>query len=586
MIRKLFQLLLLIVVVLFFITSLILKERAVVIPPRKKNSVPDLNNAESPLEFLTVVSRKADTIALSSEKETFSKVTNHGVMSRFNRTYMNIMEHCVLLKSMDFNKTITSAQYSRIEKIVKDANQKVLYVDIQTYNKQNQKKTIGGDLLHVTGRQIDGDGKIAGYVMDLGKGKYIGLLNVPWSGQTEVTAHLEFALENSCSSLQAIEDFGNMHYALEQGYGIRAYFQRDLGVEEYTACSPDSFISGYTDLCNMTELNGNMSWFCVRPTDPRLQCTDVRSFRMGPLSIATDKTPKKVIKPTMEKFTHKHVVKLEGFGQVKKDSSSIHLPFCSQRQLLDTWQEALTRPSGYWWGGRWHFANCHPNIPHDMDKYRQCLRGKTIYFFGDSTVRQYMQYLCEHLLDINRNKISVYFLGENGTTYHLRDVISKYGISMAFRKHAMPMHNPKFPSHGITSYSTELQTLSQSDILDDSLIVCIGLHLHFKVFPIKVFRDRIAKLAVAITEFLKKKPKTKFLFKGPHYINADINCFHSDMALLYRDIVYDEFSKLNLLSKVIYLDTWWITVTFDNNLTHPKKYVFESQIQQFMAYLC
>ena len=68
------------------------------------------------------------------------------------------------------------------------------------------------------------------------------------------------------------------------------------------------------------------------------------------------------------------------------------LPDCSSVSKRATWVQQ--KPSGFFYQGRWDLNFC--NLPRD-DKFGECLRGKNLSIFGDSTTRKWYTYMRERL---------------------------------------------------------------------------------------------------------------------------------------------------------------------------------------------
>ena len=54
-------------------------------------------------------------------------------------------------------------------------------------------------------------------------------------------------------------------------------------------------------------------------------------------------------------------------------------------------------PAGYYYQGVWHALGGSTVHQFNIEAITQCLKGKVIYMFGDSTVRQFFEYLTAEL---------------------------------------------------------------------------------------------------------------------------------------------------------------------------------------------
>jgi len=496
--------------------------------------------------------------------------------------YDVLMHRCKNMDIRTFRESKSSAIYSRITGVTEDkSDMNAIFVHIQTFDQLNRSKTVGGDLLHVIVTSDHVGERVAGHVIDHRDGRYTGVVRFLWTDQVKIQVQIGSALENVCLRLLATDKFGNLAFSQVRAWGIRGHYIGHDEVKEFTPCGPNIDIYGYNNTCNYTQTNDNIPWYCGKPRDVRLLCSDIKAYKCGPFDVSAASQFEKVILPTVETLKNNVSFK-HNWDKPYKHSSKTSFEKCSKRSSVYSWREGVDQPSGYWYNSTWNFFNCSSGIRHDPATYRQCLKGKTFYFFGDSTVQQYVVFLFEKVMNFT-SKNYVDFKGYHGD-YHFRRVFSGQGINVVYFKHAMLFHNPHLPTKGITSIPTEMTILALSDIPDKDLIVFVSYHAHFQEYPISVFVDRISKLVRAVKRLLSVKPRTKVFFKGPHFIHDDMRWFDNRISLLYRDIVRDAFS--DLASDVIYLDTWWVTVTHSNTDLHPQGDTFMSLIQQFMTYLC
>jgi len=260
-------------------------------------------------------------------------------------------------------------------------------------------------------------------------------------------------------------------------------------------------------------MNDNMSWYCGKPRDTHLQCSDIKGFQAGFFDVSAAHKFEKLLIPSVEYL--KHPVNLAfNSDQTSQNpiTSNTNLEKCSRRSSVYSWREGFDQPSGYWFNKTWIFYNCSSSIRHDPATYRQCLKGKTLYFFGDSTVMQYVRYTVNEIMNLPIKEFADY--KGNEREYHYRQVMSGQGKNLLYFKHAMPFHYPNFLLKVITSIPTELDRLSQSQIPDKDLIVFVSYDVHFHAFPISAFKDRILKLVRAVKYFLSVNPKRKCFSKA------------------------------------------------------------------------
>jgi hypothetical protein len=467
---------------------------------------------------------------------------------------------------------MTSLKFSRVT-VIKLDDEGNITIAIETFDMRNKRKTIGDDVIVVWARQANGDGSVSGHVIDHKNGSYTASVKVYWTGKTKVTLKLASSLENTCLRMKALRKYGNTVFAMQKAWGIRGTFRTNL-LKELTACGANKMIFGYEKVCNFTSLNGGMSWYCGKPKHLKIKCSDIESFGTGPIYNS--------MVPQKEKIRNKGhgIFKQALYLEIPTFNKAIREVSCSQRPVSSSWTESGR--SGYWLYNRWNFVNCFSNIKHDVPSYVRCLKNKNIVLIGDSTVRQYAEYFIEHVLDLGHVNMKD-AIGPN-EQYHAKKLFTNYGINLMYVKHEMPFHNPNFPPNGIVSVPQLLHSLENYNDSNNSLILIINYNSHFSAYPPSKFRERIRHLAMAIESFVIRKPNTKIFFKGPHICIDDSRWFDAKISLLFEEIIREEFSKLR--HKVIYLDVWSITIAHNSENLHPVGNAFNSQIHQFMSYIC
>ena len=67
--------------------------------------------------------------------------------------------------------------------------------------------------------------------------------------------------------------------------------------------------------------------------------------------------------------------------------------FFSETNNLELSQGSGTFPSGYYYNDQWRPRNFQMRRFNDPDNVTECLQKKVVYLFGDSTIRQWFEYL-------------------------------------------------------------------------------------------------------------------------------------------------------------------------------------------------
>ena len=484
---------------------------------------------------------------------------------------------CNWLNSKNISTSITHIRFSKFE-IYEDETNADVHLVIRTFNAENVMKSRGGDFIVVLANQIGGDGLIAGHVIDYQNGTYTGLLKIPWKGRTHVKVKFGAFHENTCLRMHSIDKFGLSVFSLRRPWGIRGKFVTGNNTV-YTACSARSSIYGYKSFCNFTQMNDGESWFCGQPNTNVASCSNLRKFHSGPFSETV------VALPTGDKIRNPTVQYLKQSAEIyvnRSPSVSKSIVKCNERTPIDSWKEIFQFPSGYWQNNTWNFVNCHSYLHYGISTHRTCIQGKTIFLFGDSTLRQYADYFIFQLAE-NKPLVNLRRFGD-GATYHYRKVFINNNANITYLKHAMPFTNYNVPVKNITGYASELRKIAESSTPGNRLVIIVGYHAHFQLYPIDVYQERMRNLVSAIKDLLKAKPMVKIFFKGPTFTFDDSHWFDNKITQVYIQMAFEEFNDIQ--DQVTFLDTWSTSITHETKSIHPSDNAFNAQLQQLFTYLC
>lgn len=161
----------------------------------------------------------------------------------------------------------------------------VITVVIQLRDSYNRTFQDGGDLLRIWMAEESQKASVGGYVIDYGNGIYLGVVEALWAGNPEIN----IAIANRKEHIGVYTGFVTRNGAY---YKINAIFQDGSNVtsRETTFCTawPDSYIYKGLQVCNMTDRNYNMSFYCVKPK--RFSCNDWDTYSFVPMDTILDST--------------------------------------------------------------------------------------------------------------------------------------------------------------------------------------------------------------------------------------------------------------------------------------------------------
>ncbi|KAL8620844.1 hypothetical protein ACOMHN_033241 [Nucella lapillus] len=102
--------------------------------------------------------------------------------------------------------------------------------------------------------------------IDLGNGTYMATIPILWPGPIEVKAALQRPREFNRLALSLMN-------IMKMINGIVASYVSGKK-DEVTLCSFIPVVPGYHQVCNLTSLNGDLPWYCGRPSTPGIKCSD------------------------------------------------------------------------------------------------------------------------------------------------------------------------------------------------------------------------------------------------------------------------------------------------------------------------
>ncbi|XP_053718284.1 NXPE family member 3-like [Synchiropus splendidus] len=279
------------------------------------------------------------------------------------------------------------------------------------------KKT-GGDVLVARVHNSVLQAGVAGQVIDHENGSYTATFPLLWTGK----ATIEVTLLHPSEAVTVIR-------RLNKDNPDRVYFKSVFRLNSISETMNCNFCLRPTKLpvCDFTDLRTGEPWFCFKPK--QLGCESRISHSMGGYhaKIFHDPGEEKVFQIGVNMK-----VKLRSEGPAfvnvlpQRNASS-----GSERNRT---VENLGH-SGYYYRGEWQALDGtrvqHFQKPAAMSK---CLQGKKIYMFGDSTVRQWYEYLVEKLPGL------VNFDFHNGPMtgpYMATDIANN--IFMLYQVHGLPI---------------------------------------------------------------------------------------------------------------------------------------------------
>ncbi|PWA14640.1 hypothetical protein CCH79_00014332 [Gambusia affinis] len=248
-----------------------------------------------------------------------------------------------------------------------------LEVLIKISDFHGRPRETGGDLFYARLQNRAVFAGAAGKVLDHRNGSYTAVFSLLWDGNAEV----EVSLVHPSEAITVLAK-------VTQEYPDRAYFLsvfRSGSITETVRCNV--CLKGPKEkLCNYTDLHTGEPWFCYKPK--KLTCDNRITHSKGGFSFKPESKENQLFQRGVNMK-----VSIPSFGP----SSIKILP-----KLKDGTNEIVkTNPAGYYYQGAWQALDGTTVRQFNNASARtQCLKGKVVHLYGDSTVRQFFEFLTEN----------------------------------------------------------------------------------------------------------------------------------------------------------------------------------------------
>ncbi len=235
------------------------------------------------------------------------------------------------------------------------------------------------------------------------------------------------------------------------------------------------------------------------------------------------------------------------------------------------------RSSGFYFKNKWISIN-RPSLVPNRHNLIQCLNNKTVYFLGDSTLRQWFVYIIEQIEQIKLQK-------------HMFQVL-RFAIGMVNWNNAPYKIAMKYHHHGFPSVAKWVSTKDIHYIANmiDSLpydrprtVYFLSIWAHFTATDLNFYRGRLSSIKRALDRLHRRNPSAVVIVKG-----ANTREGHAAYNNWYQDhlnsVLIEEFIGL---PNVFIIDAWSMTLGHYSGWNiHPVDLVVNNQLAVALPYIC
>ncbi|XP_017325822.1 NXPE family member 3 [Ictalurus punctatus] len=425
-----------------------------------------------------------------------------------------------------------------------------LVVEVHVQNFLGLPKKHGGDFLIARLHSPKLGAGVAGKVHDHKDGNYTVLFPLLWAGVVQV----EITMVHPSEAVAVLKRF-------QKEQPDRVFFKsqfRSGALSDSTECNVCLPLN-QKPFCNYTDPLTGEPWYCYKPKilgcDTRIQ-HHIGGYRTDGITEYDEMFFQRGVNLKVRipaSVTDQVTVLPEAPGQIKLNYTA----------------------AGYYYHDTWRPLNgaVMREFP-DSAAITQCLRGKILYMFGDSTVRQWFEYLTAFVPEFNTH--SPKRVGP------FMAVDFRNNILMHFRLHGPPIRcNPVFTSK-LRYVANELDRIQGGP----DTVVFVSVWAHFNNFPIEMYIRRLRHIRKALVRLLNREPDTLVVIRTPnlHSITPNKGLYGSEWYYLQIDAVLRAmFRGLN----VQLLDAWEMTLAHHlPHDMHPPPIIIKNAMNLILSHIC
>lgn len=431
-----------------------------------------------------------------------------------------------------------------------------LVVKVQMNNFFGQPKKHGGDFLVARLHTPELGAGVVGRVHDHRNGNYSLFFPLLWPGVVQV----DVTMVHPSEAIMVLK-------RLREEQSDRVFFKslfRSRYLSETTLCNLCLPVKKQP-LCNYTDPYTGEPWYCYKPK--LLDCdTRVNHAKGG---------YKKNLLTSYEKKFFQSAVNIKiPIHAAGMDNVTVLPAFKGQT----TWRNLELSQSGFYYRGIWRpLTGVVMRQFNDSSAITQCLRGKMVYMYGDSTVRQWYEYLVAQVPEFKEFN---FYSPKNVGPFMAVD--SNHSIVLRYRCHGPPIRFTTVSSAELHYISNELDGLRGGS----DTVVMISIWSHFSTFPVQVYIRRLRHIRRAVIRLLNREPATIVLIRTANLqkLDPESSLYNSDWFSQQLDSVLRiMFKGLN----VQLVDAWEMTLAHHQpHQLHPSPAIISNMIQFILSHIC
>ncbi|XP_066462210.1 NXPE family member 2-like isoform X1 [Eleutherodactylus coqui] len=433
-----------------------------------------------------------------------------------------------------------------------------LTVQVDVYDYLGKRKTYGGDYLRSRISNPKTRAGSSGSIKDFNNGTYHIDYTLFWEGAVVVTVFLMHPIE----AVSALWKARNSWYGYVEHEGK---FIRE-GEEKVTKCG--FALDTKEELCEYADHDNEEYFYCVKPQN--YSCDSYAEFKNW-------KTSRSRLSRLEASLLDRSNVRVE----IPVNFEAVNVVLCNNSHLEKkkncTIGNDLEYPSGHVKEEIWYPKACTMKTYHSPEELNECLQGKFLYMYGDSTVHQWMAYF-EGKLQKTLKPLNLYV---NAWAHTHINVDIERNIQVVWKRHGRP-----FAYSDFLTVREEHSIPREIDFIGGNghTVIALYIGVHFRFFPIHHFIRRLLNIRRAIERLHLRSPQTKVIIKTEN-TGEMINEF--EMLTDFHGYVHYSIMEIVLKGlNVGFVNGWDMTTAFNTNQIHPPESFIRNEVNMLMTYIC
>ncbi|XP_057185789.1 NXPE family member 3-like isoform X2 [Triplophysa rosa] len=437
-------------------------------------------------------------------------------------------------------------------------------VTITARDHNNTVKSYGGDFFRAKLLNLTLKAGVYGEVVDHSNGTYTVDFLLPWEGQAQVDVFLIISSEGVHVLNKYFESKPHIRY---HGYfegpgadGVKIVEKVECNVKWGSA---HAHWSKANCCCEYKDVQTGSVWQCERPRN--LSCDYWVYHEHGEHQFPATPFERQLFSRKLTNVgiaAEKHIITVlpnaSGIGEPERCRPGLTTPV----------------PAGFYFQDVWKSFVCNTRRFNSQQR-TSCLSNKILHFLGDSTTRQYFEFLERNVPGLKR--MNLYTHHKNGP---LMAVELKNNIIMHWRTHGFPLRFPKMPASDLHYISTEMDYITGGR----ETVVVFTFSAHMTLHPLTLYIHRVAKIREAVLRLLKRSPETTVIIKSGNTGLTAMEYGNEWYTRQLNTVMREMFSDID---NVIYMDVWQMTSCHYTHVNiHPGNVIISNEIDMILSFVC